>query len=215
MDKEKERDVKAAHPSRRSFLIGGVALGASIALGIGLKSSVSDADVLRPPGSLAEGEFIARCIKCERCISICPTNILEPMGIEEGFVEVRSPRITFANNLCTFCDKCRSVCPTSAIGNVDPWNPREGRIGIAVVHPDRCIAFLEANSCGVCVEACPYEALSFDFDRRPLVDESKCNGCGECVRICPANVLLSFTGGSTRGIEVFTEKSFEKMKDTK
>ncbi|MFR1638072.1 MAG: hypothetical protein ACLSVD_02265 [Eggerthellaceae bacterium] len=38
------------------------------------------------------------------------------------------------------------------------------------------------NSCGICVDACPYELPS--TGRPPVVDAAKCNGCGECVKIC-------------------------------
>ena len=32
--------------------------------------------VIRPPGSVAEDEFLRRCIKCDQCIRVCPTNVL-------------------------------------------------------------------------------------------------------------------------------------------
>lgn len=203
----------ASNPTRRAFVVGGVALAASATIGLAIKPYLAEADVLRPPGSVPEAEFIARCIKCNRCISVCPTQVLDPMGIEEGLLQVRTPRLNFSDNLCIFCDKCRRVCPTEAILKVDPHTPLEGRIGIAILHPDRCLAFLEAGSCGICIDACPYEALSFDENRRPVVDDQLCNGCGECVRICPANVLRSFSGGSVRGIEVITEKQYESTED--
>lgn len=198
--------------TRRNFLIGGASLAVCAVAGFTLKPLVAEADVLRPPGSVSESEFIARCNRCDRCISICPTNVLEPMGIEEGFAQVRTPKLNFANDLCIFCDKCKIVCPTEAIGPVDPYKPLESRIGVAIVHESRCIPFHEANACGICVDACPYDALTFDDARRPVVDDQLCNGCGECVRICPANVSRSFSGGSARGIEVITDKHYQAYK---
>ena len=200
--------MSANNPTRRTFVIGGAALVASVVVGAGVRPLVAEADVLRPPGALPEDEFMARCIKCARCIDVCPTDVLEPLGIERGPLQARTPMLSFANDSCTFCDKCREVCPTAAIGEVDPYAPDRGRIGAAILHEDRCLAFLETNSCGICVDACPYEALSFDAGRRPVVDAAKCNGCGECVKICPANVFTSFSGGKARGIEVVTEKTF-------
>lgn len=199
------------NPSRRDFVVGGAALVAGAALGLGVRPALAETDVLRPPGTLPEREFMARCIKCERCISICPTDILKPMGIEGGILQVRTPYVDYANGSCTFCDLCRQVCPTEAIGFVDALAPEKGRIGVATVHEDRCLAFVETGSCGICVEACQYGALSFDGERRPVVDEALCNGCGECVRICPANVFTSFSGGKSRGIEVVTEKALESQ----
>lgn len=201
-----------ASQTRRAFLIGGASLAACAVAGFAAKPLFAEANVLRPPGAVPESEFMARCIRCDRCISVCPTDVIEPMPIEEGFIHARFPKLSYTSNLCTFCDECRKVCPTDAIGPIDPYAPWLGRIGVAFVHPDRCLAFLEAGSCGICVDACPYDALSFDADRRPVVDEGLCNGCGECVHICPANVLKSFSGDATRGIEVVTEKSFQMIR---
>lgn len=202
--------MPASNLTRRTFVVGGAAFLAGVVAGAGVRPFVVEADVLRPPGALPEGEFMARCIKCARCIDVCPTDVLEPLGIERGLLQARTPHLNFANDRCTFCDKCREVCPTAAIGAVDPQAPGQGRIGAAILHEDRCLAFLETSSCGICVEACPYGALSFDAGRRPVVDEAKCNGCGECVRICPANVFTSFSGGKARGIEVVTERALQE-----
>lgn len=202
--------MSAENPSRRTFLAGAAALVVGVVAGVVACPFAAQADVLRPPGSLAEGDFMARCIRCERCISVCPENVLEPIGIEGGLA-VRTPKLNYAAGACTFCDKCREVCPTAAVVSVDPHRPDLGRIGVAVVDEERCLAFVQTGSCGVCVEACSYDALSFDSQRRPAVDEALCNGCGECVKICPANVLTSFGGGQMRGIGVVTEKTFSAM----
>lgn len=194
--------------TRREFFVGGgIALGATLLCGaVGIEQAY--ADVLRPPGSLAEEEFLQRCIRCERCISVCPTDVLRPMGIEEGVLQVRTPVIDYSLGACTYCDKCREVCPTAAIGSADPLQTESGRIGVAMVRTDKCIACIQAGSCGICIPACPYGALSLDSNGRPVVDVDACNGCGECEAICTANVSTSF-GGSVRGIEVVTQRAFE------
>lgn len=207
--------MAARNPSRRTFIIGAGALTASLALGAGVAPLIAEAALVRPPGSLPEASFMARCIKCERCVSVCPTDIVKPAGIESGPLQARTPVLDFSNDFCTFCDKCRAVCPTGAISAVDPWNPSSGRIGAAVVHENRCLAFLQAQSCGICIDACPYDALSFDEGRRPVVDEGRCNGCGACVAICPANVLTSFAGGSVRGIEVVCDRALARRGETR
>lgn len=211
---EADEKLSKVNPTRRTVVFGAAALAVGAACGVAGRPFVTQADVLRPPGSLAEDEFMARCVRCDRCISACPTDVLYPLGIESGVLAVRTPAVSFekVSDSCIFCDKCREVCPTEAIGSVDPLAPLEGRIGGAVVWPDKCITFLTPGSCGVCVDACPYEALSFDEERRPVVDLFRCNGCGECVKICPANVLTSFSGGEVRGIQVCTEKQLQDWK---
>lgn len=161
-------------------------------------------------GALPESDFIARCIRCERCISVCPEGVLKPIGIEGGLA-VRTPQVNYVTGACTFCNKCREVCPTAAVLNVDPYQPDLGRIGVAIVSEERCLAYQHQGSCGICVDACPYEVLSFDDQRHPVVDVALCNGCGECVKVCPSNVLTSFGGGQMRGINVVTEKAYRQM----
>jgi len=40
--------------------------------------------------------------------------------------------------------------------------------------------------CGLCVEACPYEARYLDYDERVArVIEVLCKGCGVCAMVCP------------------------------
>jgi ferredoxin-type protein NapG len=190
--------------TRRELVVGGAAVVGCMAVALLVSRQEADVAVLRPPGAVAEPGFSAACIRCYRCISVCPADVLEPMPLEAGILQVRTPRLSFANDACTFCDLCRQVCPTGVIGGIDPYHPENGRIGLAVLHQDRCLAFTD-NSCGICVDACPYEALGFDAGRRPVVDEARCNGCGICVKICPANVLRSFGGGTTRGIEVVAD----------
>ena len=38
--------------------------------------------VIRPPGSVDEKEFLERCIKCDQCINVCPTNVLQPRFVK-------------------------------------------------------------------------------------------------------------------------------------
>lgn len=199
--------------TRRCFMGGAACVIAGLAVGVAghaFASGNASAQIVRPPVPASEELFSALCIKCERCTSVCPRGVIEPVGIEGGFIKARSPKLSFKKNYCDFCNKCVEVCPTGALFTADPNDPAQGRIGCALVHEDACLAFIEYGSCGICIDACPYGALSFDAQRRPVVDEAKCNGCGKCESVCPANVLTRFDGADYRGIEVVTEQRLQK-----
>jgi ferredoxin-type protein NapG len=39
---------------------------------------------LRPPGARPEDEFAALCIRCNRCVEVCPYKTLVPAGWRHG-----------------------------------------------------------------------------------------------------------------------------------
>jgi ferredoxin len=57
-------------------------------------------DMIRPPGSVAELEFFERCIRCDQCINVCPTNVLQPATLKEGGIEALwTPVLNFNFNI--------------------------------------------------------------------------------------------------------------------
>jgi len=57
---------------------------------------------------------------------------------------------------------------------------------IAVVDTDAC------TWCGLCLEACPYEApreMEKDGETVAYIDRAACKGCGGCVPVCPKNAI--------------------------
>ncbi len=63
---------------------------------------------------------------------------------------------------------------------------------VAVVAAEAC------TDCGVCLEACPYAAITMhmtDGRNVAVISESGCKGCGGCVPVCPENAidLLGYT----------------------
>jgi ferredoxin len=42
--------------------------------------------------------------------------------------------------------------------------------------------------CGLCVDACPHNALQI-VGGRAVIIQSKCQQCGECVKACPRDAI--------------------------
>jgi heterodisulfide reductase subunit A len=48
----------------------------------------------------------------------------------------------------------------------------------AFIDPERC------SKCEICMEACPYNSISYNEEGIPTVNEVLCKGCGTCVSVC-------------------------------
>ena len=184
-------------PNRRSFLKIAGGMGA-VLLGAGTLGAYSPREeLLRPPGGQSAEDFYARCIRCDRCRSVCPTKVIGLANVSQGLINARTPVMEFHQGICDFCRKCVDVCPTGALQDFDMSTVK---IGVAEIQPDTCLAY-DSRGCRMCVDACPYGAISLQGSR-PVVDREKCNGCGVCENVCPALVLHGFSGKRTRGVKV-------------
>lgn len=145
------KDLLAAKPAsarkqkeRRSFLL-------SILLGTGTVALALSGYVpilagwvkrLRPPGALAEREFLASCIKCGQCVQVCPVAAIRLADAGDGFGN-GAPYIDARSQACDFsCDavQCVLACPTGALTHeID--KKEQVRMGLAVLaRPDACLA---------------------------------------------------------------------------
>lgn len=140
---------------------------------------------LRPPGALAEKDFIARCTRCQRCVQVCPTNVIVPASLSYGIVRMNTPVVTFRMSYCNSCLKCSERCPSGAL---TPVTKETLDIGAAVISPPDCVAW-DWTGCTICVDECPLKAIYLDEGKRPVVIPEKCNGCGICELKCPSTAL--------------------------
>ena len=61
------------------------------------------------------------------------------------------------------------------------------------VEVEATTAFIDKNKCSgckVCIELCPYKAITFDETNKvSAVNEAVCKGCGTCVSACPSGAI--------------------------
>ncbi len=195
--------------SRRRLLETGVAAFVLFPM---MKSSLTGenkafANVIRPPGSLAEKDFLSRCIKCSECMRVCPTNVLQPALLESGLEGIWSPILINKIGYCEYnCVLCGKVCPTGAIREISieeklgkkPFK-EPLKIGTAFFDRGRCLPWAMNRPCIVCEEVCPTspKAIWFRMEevvtregkikkiKRPYLDPDLCIGCSICENKCP------------------------------
>ncbi|MHC4957278.1 MAG: 4Fe-4S dicluster domain-containing protein [Planctomycetota bacterium] len=200
-------------PARRAVLasVGGLFLMTLLRRSGSTVAQSGQRQRIRPPGSLAEPEFLARCIKCDACLNVCPTGVLQPAGFENGFESLWTPILDMRMGYCDItCTLCGHVCPTGAIERLTPAQ-RSGldarpdgtdgpvMIGTASYDRGRCLPWGMDTPCVVCEEVCPVSPKAI-FTReetvvnragetvklkRPYIDPDKCVGCGICEHECP------------------------------
>ncbi|MFI5165338.1 MAG: 4Fe-4S binding protein [Thermoanaerobaculales bacterium] len=177
--------------------------------------------LIRPPGALAEPEFLARCVKCSLCQQACPTGAIQSAIAQGGVEGFWTPVVVPRRGWCEFaCTRCGEVCPTGAISRLAPARKTgyDGRppvrIGTAFVDRGRCLPWAMHTPCIVCEEMCPTDPKAIWFEegdepgrdgkivhlQRPRLDAALCVGCGICENKCPvgeeAAVRVSSVGES-------------------
>ncbi len=194
-----------ASGARRRFLngIAGAAGSACLmGLGVGLYSRQAralPALALRPPGALAETDFLAACVRCGLCVRDCPYDTLKlaPLGDAAGVGAAGTPYFSARQVPCEMCEDipCVKACPTGALDH-GLTDINQARMGLAaLVDHESCLNFLGLR-CDVCYRVCPVidQAITLEkmhnprSDRHamllPTVHSDHCTGCGKCEKSC-------------------------------
>lgn len=139
--------------------------------------------LLRPPGSVEEDEFLARCIRCQRCAEVCETGAIRYAPRAAG-AAAGTPYITPESAPCDLCLECGEACPTGAIARLA--KPADARMGLAVVDARLCVSHNGTGVCGACYTICPLKgkAITQGAHNAPTVHAQACVGCGLCEDAC-------------------------------
>ena len=151
---------------------------------------------LRPPGALAEKDFLSSCIKCGQCVQVCPVEAIKLADIDQGF-GIGSPYIDVRKQACDFsCDglQCVLACPTGSLTH-DINYPAQVNMGVAkLAVPRTCLAVQGQGFKGKTRSNENYKGiLRFaEIDRWvpvPLAEqEFDLEICDLCVRLCPIEI---------------------------
>lgn len=165
-------------------------------------SGASDYEInrVRPPGSVHEQMFMALCIRCNRCLEVCPYNSIKRAGLG---AKIGTPFIFPESKACYLCMACCRLCPTGALER-DLRVPSQVSMGKAKIDPAVCYShlFLEHDVlptesmkhigafCNTCYNVCPLQetAIVLKDNLYPMILNG-CVGCGICVERCPTRPL--------------------------
>lgn len=197
---------------RRGFLASGIGgltgIAGGLIMGKAIKASNPRQDdtklPVRPPGSVPEKDFLELCIRCGECFKVCPNNVLQAEGFEQGWEGLWTPKVAADWAGCEpSCNSCGQVCPTGAIRALPLEEKRHARMGLAIIDEQTCLPFANREACQLCVDECVasgYDAIDFvrvhtelDLSGNPIegsgflaprVRAEACVGCGLCQTRC-------------------------------
>ncbi len=117
------------------------------------------------------------CALCQSCALFCSMDKWSEVSPELGCMNLDIDYFNGTINIST-CYQCSSpscvaVCPVQAI------EYSEER-GCYVISQEKCIG------CGLCAQACPKNAISYNKKKRK---SAKCDLCGACVEVCPEKAI--------------------------
>lgn len=159
------------------------------------------------------------CLKCDQCIRVCPTNVIQPAFFEAGLEGFWTPVLKFHNRregqgFCQYeCTACSQTCPTGALRSIT-MDEKTGRgkfkdnplkIAAAFIDRGRCLPWAMDRPCQVCEEVCPVSPKAIvvkplaavdslagrDDIKQPYIKPDLCIGCGICQAKCPVTALAA------------------------
>jgi len=128
------------------------------------------------------------CNACGSCQEVCPINNFHNLNDKFGrkmtppiLFPIENDSIASLRSICSQCDSapCMHFCPTKTI-------TRDHKTGAVSVDGNYCIG------CGMCLTACPNDAVFLNMERGIAVKCELCKGEPLCVENCPTGALNFF-----------------------
>ena len=121
-----------------------------------------------------------KCTGCRLCETVCSV-------LNNGVCNPERARIKIVRweweglqvpTLCMQCDEpaCVGVCPVKALS-------RDSNLGVVKLNSSICIG------CKLCLQTCPFGAISYDFVKKELVKCEFCDGDPACAKFCETKAL--------------------------
>ena len=121
-----------------------------------------------------------KCTGCRLCETVCSV-------MNAGVCNPERARIKIVRweweglqipTVCLQCDEpaCVGVCPVKALS-------RDGKLGCVKLNSSLCIG------CKLCLQVCPFGAVSYDFLKKELIKCEFCDGDPACVKFCETKAL--------------------------
>ncbi|UCH84443.1 MAG: MauM/NapG family ferredoxin-type protein [Candidatus Latescibacterota bacterium] len=174
-----------------------VVVGGTAGGGITRLLSGTNATVVRPPGAGEENDFLAKCIRCAKCVQACPYDSIKTAGLGDG-ASMGTPFLELREIPCYMCEDlpCVGVCPTDAL---DPTLTDAAKmlLGTAVIVDREACLSLNGIRCEICYRVCPLIDKAIVIEKHahqitgrhtvfePVVQKEVCTGCGICENACP------------------------------
>ena len=144
------------------------------------------------------------CTGCRACETACSSEHFEKFSPELSRVRVVKIEEKGVDVPVT-CKQCKNApcikaCPVDALYKDPDTNA-------TLVDHDKCI------SCGQCIEACPFAAISMDNNDNIMICDL-CSGSPRCVEVCPVDAIKYEELGKVsqkKRIE-YAEKEAEKVR---
>ncbi|MEN9444314.1 MAG: menaquinol dehydrogenase NapGH, periplasmic component NapG, partial [Bacteroidota bacterium] len=125
-----------------------VVTGGGLLWGAVASSAKASPLALRPPGAADADDFVRDCVRCGKCVEVCPYDTLKLAQIGNQILQ-GTPFFEPRNTPCYLCTDfpCTDVCPSDALSieritdrKAKP-DIRNARMGLAVIHKESCLAY--------------------------------------------------------------------------